>query len=203
MSAIRGQVVRDGVHATAAELSPSDDAALLVGVRAGSEPDFEALFLRHYGKIHKLLQRLVGDEADDLAQEVFWRLYTRPPRETDTHLVGWLYRVATHLGYNALRARRRRDLSRERQASTVDSEDSIVADPETSHEQRAEIELVRATLARLGKRQATVLALRYSGLSYREIAQAMAVAPGSVGTLLARAERAFAALYRELETRER
>ena len=39
--------------------------------------------------------------------------------------------------------------------------------------------------------------LRHSGLSYREIAEALGMAPGSVGTTLARAEAAFEAAWRE------
>jgi len=50
---------------------------------------------------------------------------------------------------------------------------------------------VRAVLARLKRRQAMILLLRYDGFSYREIAEIVGVVPGSVGTLLARAERAF------------
>jgi RNA polymerase sigma-70 factor (ECF subfamily) len=48
-------------------------------------------------------------------------------------------------------------------------------------------------------RAAQVLVLRHSGLSYAEIAAAMNVAVGSVGTLLARAEKAFERHYRALE----
>jgi RNA polymerase sigma-70 factor (ECF subfamily) len=174
---------------------------LLAGVHAGSEADFEALFLRHYGQIHSLLQRLVGDEADDLAQEVFWRLYTRPPRDLQGDLRAWLHRVAARLGYNALRARRRQERYRALWASlAVGMGEDRSPGPELVAEQDAERHLVRATLARLGRREATILALRHGGLSYREIAQAMGIAPGSVGTLLARAERAFAALYDALQT---
>jgi RNA polymerase sigma-70 factor, ECF subfamily len=50
---------------------------------------------------------------------------------------------------------------------------------------------VRAAIAELPERQGRLLLLRYAGLSYVEIASALEVAPGSVGTLLARAERAF------------
>ena len=44
-----------------------------------------------------------ADEAQDLALETFWRLYSSPPRRTE-NVGGWLYRVALRLGYNALRA---------------------------------------------------------------------------------------------------
>jgi RNA polymerase sigma-70 factor, ECF subfamily len=50
-------------------------------------------------------------------------------------------------------------------------------------------------LLRLPERQRECLALRAEGLSYAEIAAALGVAPGSVGTLLARAERAFKEAY--------
>lgn len=50
------------------------------------------------------------------------------------------------------------------------------------------------------ERSAEMLLLRYSGLAYAEMAAALAVAPGSVGALLARAEREFEAKYRAFET---
>ncbi|MHB0859328.1 MAG: sigma factor-like helix-turn-helix DNA-binding protein [Anaerolineae bacterium] len=62
-------------------------------------------------------------------------------------------------------------------------------------EQREEQEAVRSTLRRLGGRQAALLVLRHTGLSYREVARVLGVAPGSVGTLLARAEKAFLRAY--------
>ena len=60
----------------------------------------------------------------------------------------------------------------------------IVAASETRDE-------VRAVLARLPERSAAMLALRYAGLSYAEIAAALDVRASSVGTLLRRAEDAF------------
>ncbi len=61
---------------------------------------------------------------------------------------------------------------------------------------------MRRALARLGRREAQLLILRYSDLSYREIALALGVAEGSVGTLLARAERRFAKVYDQLAGRK-
>jgi RNA polymerase sigma factor (sigma-70 family) len=56
---------------------------------------------------------------------------------------------------------------------------------------------VREALERLPDRQRDCLLLRHSGYSYAEIAAAIGIAVGSVGVLLARAERAFRATYRE------
>ncbi len=166
-------------------------------------PDFEALFRAHYRRVYGVLYRLVGDEADDLAQEVFLRLYLRPPRGSEHDLAGWLYRVA-NLGYNALRAARRREAygamiaglrrlgrGRDDVAEAQAAWQPAEPDPQAWAEQRDEQRRVRAALAKLSRQQAALLVLRYNGLSYREIAEALGIAAGSVGTMLARAERAF------------
>jgi RNA polymerase sigma-70 factor (ECF subfamily) len=69
------------------------------------------------------------------------------------------------------------------------------SDPQDEYLRREERERVRSALARLPERTAKLLLLRYAGLAYAEIAAALQVAPASVGTLLARAERAFEAAY--------
>ena len=51
-----------------------------------------------------------------------------------------------------------------------------------------ERERVRSAMRRLPARAAGVLALRYSGLSYAEVAEAMGIGVGQVGTVLRRAE---------------
>ncbi len=54
---------------------------------------------------------------------------------------------------------------------------------------------MRAALRQMPPREAQLLVLRYSGLAYKDIAAALGVAPGSVGALLARAEKEFERLY--------
>jgi RNA polymerase sigma-70 factor (ECF subfamily) len=174
----------------------AEDEGLLQGILAGREPDLEAAFRRYYRQVHDLLYRMVGDEADDLAQEVFWRLHTRPPRALTSDLGAWLYRVATRLGYNALRAARRRERHRQGWGAQHGEWDAQrEPSPEAALERVEVQEHVRVAVARLTRREASLLLLRQSGMSYRELAQAVGVAPGSVGALLARAERAFARHY--------
>jgi len=171
------------------------DAVLLDGLRQGSHEAFATLFLRHYSPVRDLLYRLLGDvdEAEDVAQEVFLKLYQRPlSSEREHNLRAWLYRVATNLGYNALRAGRRRQ-ERDRRADrevrqTVAGPDALVLAKE---ERRA----VRETLARLSSQQAALLVLRYEGLSYAEVAAVLQVSPRSIGTMLARAEAEFKRQY--------
>jgi RNA polymerase sigma-70 factor (ECF subfamily) len=169
-----------------------------------SAKSFEELFLTHYSRIVRILRRIVGDHAraEDLASEVFLKLYRQPLSQTsESNVPGWLYRTATNLGIDSLRAVARRnrleqDAAR-REVSGVSSENGLDAALRTEREQR-----VRGVLADLKPAQAQILLLRASGHSYKELAAAVEVEPGSVGTLLIRAEAAFAERYRELYGRE-
>ena len=172
---------------------------------AGHAPDFQAsfetLFRQHWERLCVLLVRIVGDraEAEDLAVETFVRLYHRPPPDDD-NLGGWLYRVATNVGLNALRARKRRQVYEEeagRMALEIDSPE----DPAALAEQALERQMVRDALQALKPRSAQVLLLRHSGLSYAEIAAAIGVATSSVGTLLARAESEFEDKYNQMHSK--
>jgi RNA polymerase sigma-70 factor (ECF subfamily) len=160
--------------------------------------DFEAVFQQHWPRLVALLYRLTGDrlEAEDLALEVFWRLHRQPSvRDSGADPGGWLYRVAIRLGYNALRSRKRRG-HYEQAAAAQAAEPASRPTPEAQVEQRQERQRVRGVLARMRPRSAQLLILRHSGLSYAELAAATGAAPGSVGTLLARAEKEFERLYR-------
>ncbi len=163
------------------------------------DEDLEAAFQAYWGRICTALYRLVGDwdEAEDLALETFCRLHGRPPRNREG-LASWLYRVATHLGLNALRARRRRREYEER-AGALALERADPADPAEALERDERRARVRHVLAQMRPRVARILILRHSGLSYAEIASSLGVAPGSVGTMLARAEKEFERRYRALE----
>lgn len=158
---------------------------------------FEALFYAHYDRVYGLLFRLVGnrDEAEDLTQEVFLKLYKHSFARGRDHNVGaWLYRVATNTGYNAIRSRNRR--WRRNTELLADPTDEPPG-PAAALAQQETQKQVRATLARLPRRDVQLLLLRQMGLSYAELAQICDVAPGSVGTLLRRAAQTFRREYRE------
>jgi len=169
------------------------DALLLEGLRQGDQASFEALFHRHYQRVYYLLYRLVGNrqEAEELAQDVFMRLYQRPLRRGN-NVGGWLYRVATNMGYNALRGKKRRG----RREEAVMADTPLTAPSAAAEgERRATRAEVRTTLARLKPRQGQLLLLRQMGFSYKELAVVLGVSPNSIGTLLARAEKAFRKAY--------
>ena len=184
----------------------SDDRLLqsqpfLDRLASGDEQAFEMVFRTCYGRVFGLACRVLGssERADDVAQEVFLRLYRHPlPPGRQHNLLAWLLRVTTNLCYNVLREERRRR-AREERAHREDDEGRAVPGPAADG---AREERVRQTLLSLPQRQAQLLLLRHAGLSYAEMAHEIGVAPGSVGTLLARAERSFQELYYQLEEQE-
>lgn len=172
------------------------DAWLIRSVTTQPELDFDSLFLAHYDGVYRLIYRIVGarEDAEDLAQETFLRLARQRFRSDQEHNVrAWLCRVATNLAYNLLRGEARRT---RRQDQFFRQAMPDAADPTEVALREDEQAAVRRVLAGLPERQAQLLLLRHAGLSYRELAEAAGVAPGSVGTLLARAEAAFEKAYR-------
>ena len=159
------------------------------------EAAFEAAFAEHYPRVYGVLFRLLGEraEAEDLTVETFWRLWQRRPPSGE-NLGGWLYRVALRLGYNALRAARRRGRY-ELAAGAAALEHNAPPDPARAAELAEERMRVRAALKLLPERDQQLLVLRSTGLSYKELATALGVATSSVGTLLSRDETAFEEAY--------
>ncbi len=165
---------------------------------------FEALFQEHWAHVYRLLNRLVGDpaEAEDLALETFVRLYQRYTlRENESNPGGWLHRVATNLGLHSIRSWKRRERY-ELTAGKYALEESPEARPAEIMAQEEEHRLVRLALAQMNERQSQLLVMRYSGSSYKEIANALKLAPTSIGPLLLRAEREFEKHYRALVKEE-
>ena len=160
-------------------------------VAAAVSPAFEGLFRAEYARVVGIAHRVLADqaEAEDVAQDVFISFYRGHPADA-SYARAWLHAAAAHAALNALRGRDRRSRREAAQAvppdATAAQEDpaETVAASETREE-------VRAVLARLPERSAAMLALRYTGLSYAEIAAALDVRASSVGTLLRRAEDAF------------
>src|SRR5437868_1134576 len=87
------------------------DHQLLARVRERDAAAFEALFHRYRDPIRRHVLRLVrdGSAAEDLAQEVFLRVWTRAEQwDGRGSFRAWLYRIATNLCLNHLRAVNRR-----------------------------------------------------------------------------------------------
>ena len=151
---------------------------------------FTALFGVQFPRLFRYLDRLGGDPelASDLAQEAFVRLYRRGTFPNSPE--AWLATVATNLFRNARKtdSRRRRLLTPARgEGAHADSTPDPAARVDAEESRRD----VRMALDRLPERDRQLLLLRAEGFSYRELAEILDIAEGSVGTLLARARDAF------------
>ena len=150
--------------------------------------DLAEVFRRDYQRVVGVAARVLGsrDQAEDVAQDVFLSFgrSSVPAGEA----TGWLAVAAAHTALNLLRSGRRRASREEVSATAEETTVSDVADAVVGAEERRR---VRAALAQLPRKQAVALVLRHSGLSYAEVAAALDLSPGSVGTTVRRAESAL------------
>ncbi|MFI0370782.1 sigma-70 family RNA polymerase sigma factor [Actinomadura sp. 1N219] len=184
-----GQVSAEG-HGGTVERAGRKGGGVAVSGRPSREAvraDLEEVFRAAYPRVVGVAARVLGsrDEAEDVAQEVFlaFARSSIPAGEAG----GWLSVAAAHTALNHLRSGRRR-ASREEAADDAGTVSPDVADAVVTLDERRR---VRAALARLPRRQAVALVLRHSGLSYAEVAAALDLSPGSVGTTVRRAESAL------------
>ena len=162
---------------------------------------FRRLFREHYPEVARKLYALTGDysAAEDLAQEVFLRLYRNPPDRLEA-VGAWLHRVLSRIGYDYLRQRSSNRAIVEKEAERLAAW-SEVSSPSGEAEAIREWEkdVVRRVLQKLTDRDRTALLLREEGYSYGEIASRLGVNPKIVGTLLARAEERLKKKYAQEE----
>ena len=156
-----------------------------MGLRAASSAavraDLDEVFRRDYRLVVGVAARVVAsqDEAEDVAQEVFLSFARSSVPAAQAR--GWLCVAAGHTALNHLRSGRRR-AAREEAAVPAAGDAHVVPDVADAVVTREERRRVRAALSRLPRKQALALVLRHSGLSYAEVAAALDLSPGSVGT---------------------
>ncbi|HXH48421.1 MAG TPA: sigma-70 family RNA polymerase sigma factor [Terriglobia bacterium] len=163
-----------------------------------TEEAFERFFLDNYARLAGVIFRIVGDysRAEELTDEAFWRLYRQPYGGNKFNPSGWVYRTATRLAIDSLRADARRGrYEQEAGASLIARSKSDPLEGVLEAERRAQ---VRKALTFLRPLQAQLLILRASGFKYQELAEILKVKAASVGTRLIRAEAAFRKRYFEL-----
>jgi len=148
---------------------------------------FEPFFREHYRTVVRLAYGVLGDFqwAQDVAQEVFLAAHRRFP-DGPEEAGGWVRVAAVHTALNTLRGERRR-VRRHEQLRAGEPLPSA-EDAAIHRESRTEL---RLALGRLPHRSAAVLVMRHGGMSYAEIAAALGVKIGHVGTMLRRAESAL------------
>jgi RNA polymerase sigma-70 factor, ECF subfamily len=171
------------------------DLELMLRVRSGDAESFEVLLTRHRRPLINYFCRMVRDQAlaEDLAQEVFLRVYQARERyQPEARFTTWLYRIATNLALNAIRDRREVEAPVEAVESERESPESRIVDPGPTAEQhliRCDRErTIRQAVAALPDNQRVAVVLhKYQEVDYRQIAKILGVSESAVKSLLFRA----------------
>jgi RNA polymerase sigma-70 factor, ECF subfamily len=172
----------------------------MMEVRDDNAAAFEKLMLRYQDRLITVLRHLVGnpDLAEDLAQEVFLRVYrSRKNYEPGAKFATWLFTIANNVASNALRSRRRRperNLPSQESGPMGASPLDVLLQTSTGQMPARQLdkvemrEIVQMALDSLNERQKiAVLLSKFEGMSYIDIAESMQLTPQAVKSLLSRA----------------
>lgn len=175
------------------------DAALMLRVKRGDMAAFEVLVDKYKQPIVNLMFRMVHDleEAEDLAQNVFVRVYQSAARyEPSAKFSTWLFTIARHLCLNEIRRRGRHPAeSLEAAANPTDNgeqaprqfEDTAAFTPTESFLQGELEEKIQEALEALPDKQRLAIALcRQDELSYEEIAAVLHCSVSATKSLIHR-----------------
>jgi RNA polymerase sigma-70 factor (ECF subfamily) len=172
------------------------EVELMLRVQRDEPGAFAELVAAYWARVFGKFIRQVADrqEAEDLAQDVFLRLYRSRKRYCPrAKLATWVFFIARNVGRNALRRRRRKRLTPV--GLPFDSDDfpgvSSTTDDSAAPSrpvERAELaHAVRGAVATLNRRQRRAVELQFDDHSYSEIASALAMSPKAAKSLLYRA----------------
>jgi RNA polymerase sigma-70 factor (ECF subfamily) len=178
----------------------SVDQELVRRVQHGDKKAFDVLVRKYQQKIVKLISRYIRDQDEvlDVAQETFIKAYRALAKfRGDSAFYTWLYRIAINTAKNYLVAQSRRPPD-----TDIDAEDAVQFDGDSKLREtdlpeqlvhRDEVErVIYETIEELPQDLRTAITLReFEGLSYEEIAQAMACPIGTVRSRIFRAREAI------------
>ncbi len=187
----------------------SSDARLVEQARLGDDKAFGQLVVRYERKLLRVLYRLVRDEelARDLAQETFWKVYTRLNRfDTARRFGPWLFQVGVNLSLDLLRRHTLTTISLDRPRESHDG----LSDNELTHaaylpgpdlQPQAELsQEVHYVLERIPLDYRTVLMLRdLEGFSSSEVAAIVGRRETTIRWKLAKAREMFRQLWERRE----
>jgi RNA polymerase sigma-70 factor, ECF subfamily len=177
------------------------DVQLMLDVKAGDEQSFALLLHRYRTPLVNFLYRMVRnrEQAEDLAQEVFIRVYrARADYVPSAKFTTWLFRIATNLALNSVRDTRHQRMEVSLDAPvTVDSEegdqrplDVTEKNPNIEEHlvQEAQRDMIRHAIDKLPEKQrAAVLLHKYQDLDYGEISKILSCSESALKSLLFRA----------------
>jgi len=189
-------------------LTEITDESLMAAHLRGDRAAFGELVRRYGDRVLGYLLRMTGnrDQAEDLFQETFKKVYEKAHTFRGARLKSWVFTIATRTAIDAARRRKRRKaLSLDQEtacgsdegcslaAVTVDAEATDPADALVREERKQQVREAVETLP--VKQRATLVLAYYQQLSYPEVAQVMGC---SVGTVKTQMSRALATLARRL-----
>lgn len=185
-------------------LSPAHAAdpgvQLMLRIQQDEPGAFAELIKRYWTAIFGRFYRQLGDrqEAEDLAQDVFLRLYrSRYRYQAKAKFTTWLFHIAQNVTRNALRSKRRRPCVPLGTLTGPEADDwtttrpltnRCVAQPSEPMERRELATLVRGAVKTLARRQRVALEMfQFQDQSCGEIADRMDMSPKAARSLLYRA----------------
>lgn len=172
----------------------SDDDALVAQARGGNTQALEALLRRHQPRLYAVCRRITGSDADaaDALQDALIAVVRGLPRFDRRSSFGtWTYRIAVNASLDELRARSRRP-----EPGPAAGESSRPSDGRL--EGVADRLDIDAALRQLTPEFRAAVVLRdFCELDYAEIAEVLAVPPGTVRSRIARGRAALVALLGE------
>jgi RNA polymerase sigma-70 factor (ECF subfamily) len=196
---------------TSAQLALRDpDIRLMLRVRDDEPGAFGELVERFQHRLVAVMHHLVSnaEEAEDLAQEVFLRVYrARKKYRPRSKFSTWLFTIANNLAVNCLRARQRKPAvplsPHESGPLGARPEEQLVRDrgdsPSGQMQQQELAAVVRRALDTLNERQRMAVVLnKFEDMNYAEIAEVMGLTTKAIKSLLSRARmnlRAALAAY--------
>jgi RNA polymerase sigma-70 factor (ECF subfamily) len=182
-------------------IADASDLSLVQRAQAGDKGAFDVLVLKYQHKVVKLVARYVRDptEAEDIAQDAFIKAYRALPRfRGDSAFYTWLYRIAINTAKNAVAARIRNPVDFDYEQGDdesgrgLEARMSDTATPEALAMTEEIRNTVNAAISALPEDLRTAIVLReLEGMSYEEIAEAMACPVGTVRSRIFRAREAI------------
>lgn len=175
---------------TASTQDLPDDRDLASRALAGDTRSFEVLFERHAGRVYALCVRMAGDRqrARELAHDALVRAWERLGSYKGEAAFGtWLHRLTVNVVLESARSQRRREA---RVALAEDDDADVGGAPELAASDVGDrIDLERA-IAKLPRNARQVFVLHdVEGFRHDEIADRLAIAPGTVRAHLHRARK--------------
>lgn len=174
------------------------DGELVAAIGAGDQAAAAALVRAHMAKMLALARRMLGDaqEAEDVAQEVFLRVWREAPRwrPGGAKFATWMHRVALNLCYDRLRRRRE---TTDPDAG-MDIADSAASAPEQIWARQRHARVQSALHALPERQRAAITLCHYQEMSNIEAAAVLEVSVHALESLLARGRRALKASLSDL-----